>query len=288
MSYLMSIFLGLVQGVTEFLPISSSGHLSILQNIFGMDAVGESSMFFDVLLHFGTLAAVIAVYRRDVVDMIHEFVGFFRDLRHKDPEKYEEVVDESAIRQPRSARRLLFLIIIGTLPLVFVLPIKDYVERLYSNTFFIGFALIITGILLYISDKIVVGKKNEKSATVKSVVITGFAQALAVIPGLSRSGTTITVGLLCGFDRKFSLKFSFLLSIPAVLGANLVSLADAIKEGIDWALVPVYLVGMLAAAVAGYGAIRLLKLIMDRGRLGGFAYYCWAVGLITIVLSFFI
>ena len=122
-------------------------------------------------------------------------------------------------------------------------------------------------------------------ATLGDAVVVGLAQMIAVVPGLSRSGTTISAGLLRGFDRNFAVKFSFLLSIPAVLGANLVSLVKAFAVGVDWSMAPKYLVGVLVAFVSGYFAIYLLRMIVQRGKFGGFAYYCWGAGLVTLILS---
>jgi len=128
------------------------------------------------------------------------------------------------------------------------------------------------------------GNKDVKSASILDVLLVGIAQAIAVVPGLSRSGTTIAAGMSRGFDRAFAVKFSFFLSIPAVLGANILSIADALEAGIDWSLMPVYLVGVITAAVSGYLSIRLLKFITRKGSFGGFCYYCWGAGLVTMIL----
>lgn len=166
-----------------------------------------------------------------------------------------------------------------------VLPVKDAVQGLSNSMAFIGAALIVTGVLLFVSDRVKKGRKNERTATWLDVLIVGIGQAIATMPGISRSGMTITTGCFVGFERKFAVRFSFLLSIPAVLGANILSLADAAKAGINWAEVPVYLVGVVTAAVVGYLCIRLLRFIADRGKFGAFAYYCWAVGVLTLVLN---
>ena len=128
------------------------------------------------------------------------------------------------------------------------------------------------------------GKKTETSMTVLDALIIGLCQCAAVIPGLSRSGTTITAGISTGLKRDFAVKFAFLMSIPAVLGANLLSLIDALQEGINWSLMPAYLIGTAVAAVSGVASIRLLHAISRKGRFGGFAYYCWVVGVLTIIL----
>lgn len=274
MRLLDAILLGLVQGLAEFLPISSSGHLSVFQNFFGLSTSGTDNLFFDVLLHLGTLSAVFVAYWGEIKAMVLEFfsmVGLRKLPKGQKPD--------------RLSRRLIFFIILGTLPLFVVLPVKDLVDGLYSNTIFIGFAFLLTGTLLFVSDRMSRGNKDLKSATLADVLLVGCAQAVAVVPGLSRSGSTVAAGMARGFSREFAVKFSFLLSIPAVLGANLLSMVDAIQEGIDWSLMPAYLVGVITAAVSGYLAIRLLKFITQRGSFGAFCYYCWGAGLVTLILS---
>ena len=274
MTFLSSFLLGLVQGIAEFLPISSSGHLAIAQNLLGMSDAGTVPEFFDVLLHLGTLVAVFVAYWADIKDMVLEFFRGAGDLIH-----------HSTPNPVPPARRLILLIILGTLPLFVVLPVKDAVQSLSNSMVFIGAALIVTGALLFVSDRVKKGRKNERTATWLDVLIVGIGQAIATMPGISRSGMTITTGCFVGFERKFAVRFSFLLSIPAVIGANILSLADAAKAGINWAEVPVYLVGVVTAAVVGYLCIRLLRFIADRGKFGAFAYYCWAVGVLTLVLN---
>lgn len=183
------------------------------------------------------------------------------------------------------ARRLILLIIIGTLPLFLVLPIQDTVEGLYSNTYFVGAALLVTGGLLFACDRIRKGRKNEKSTTVGDVLIIGVGQAIATCPGISRSGMTISTGCFCGLERRFAVRFAFLLSIPAVLGANILHITDAVSTGIDVTLLPAYLLGVAAAAISGYLSIRLVRMVADKGKFGAFSYYCWAVGILTLVLT---
>lgn len=270
-----AIFLGIVQGVAEFLPISSSGHLSIAQNLLlTSEAVANDNLFFDVLLHLGTLLAIFVAYWSDVKGMVTEFFGGVRD-----------VVRRTTPTPMPPARRLVMLIVMGTLPLVLILPIKDKVESLYSNTWFVGGALIVTGFLLFAADRFTKGKRTEKTARIRDVLLVGCAQAIATVPGISRSGMTITAGCFCGFDRTFAVRYSFLMSIPAVLGANLLTLVDAVQSGIDWSLMPVYLVGVAVAAVSGYLSICLLRFVVKKGKFGSFSYYCWGVGVLTLILT---
>ncbi|MBC5748732.1 undecaprenyl-diphosphate phosphatase [Dysosmobacter sp. NSJ-60] len=273
LSLLSAILLGLIQGVTEFLPISSSGHLAIAENLLHMSGSSEVPGFFDVLLHLGTLVAVFIAYWSDIREMVIELFYGVRDLAQR-----------STPTPAPPARRLILLIIVGTLPLFAVLPIKDAVESLSGNMYFVAGALLVTGCLLFASDRVRPGRKTEKSATLLDVLLVGVAQAIATCPGISRSGTTITAGCFVGFDRRFAVRYSFLMSIPAILGANILSLKDAVTD-IIWADVPVYLVGVAVAAAVGYVCIRLLKMIADKGKFGFFAYYCWAVGIVTLILT---
>ena len=273
MTYVTSFLLGLVQGVAEFLPISSSGHLAIARNLLNMEGAGSIPEFFDVLLHLGTLIAVFAAYWGDIRDMV---VEFFRGIA---------ALGKPTGETPPPARRLVLLVILGTLPLFLILPIKDKVLGLSNNMLFIGGALVVTGFLLFASDRVKKGRKNERTASLLDAVAVGVGQAIATVPGISRSGMTITSGCFVGFERKFAVRFSFLLSIPAVLGANILSLKDAISAGVDWGQVPVYLVGVLTAAVSVYLCIGLLRRIANKGKFGAFAYYCWAMGLLTIVMQ---
>ena len=277
MTVIMSLFLGLIQGITEFLPISSSGHLSILQNLLNMEYSEESNLLFDVLLHLGTLVSICVVYRKEIREMISDGLEYLRMRSDTDS-------DEPAVLKP-PARALLF-VLAGTVPMFIALIFASSVARLFFNTAFIGIMLLITGGLLYVSDKhIVKGSKTEKTMTIVDAIIIGLSQAVAILPGLSRSGTTISVGLARGLNSGFAVRFSLLLSIPAVFGATIVSLYKAIRGGADFSLFFIYFTGFIVAAVVGFFAIQLLRRLMAKGGFGKFAYYCWAVGGLTIILS---
>ena len=273
MTYLMSAVLGFVQGVAEFLPISSSGHLTLLQHFFGME---EPDNLFNILLHFATLLAVCVYYIQDVLEMIVEFFRGIGALFSRNPSR----------GNPPEARRLVFLIIVGTLPLFVVMLVKDYVEALGSNPVFVSCALLVTGCILFLSDRMGGGRKNARSATVKDVLLVGLAQGCATIPGLSRSGCTISAGMAVGFDRTFAVRYSFLMSLPAVLGATILEIKDVLgaEGGLPEGMLPKYLLGMVIACVVGYFSIRLVNLLANKGKFGAFAYYCWAAGLISLIL----
>ena len=273
MTFWMALVLGVVQGIAEFLPISSSGHLSLLQHFFGME---EPDNLYNILLHFATLAAVCVVYWRDIEEMI---VEFFRGAAAL-------VSGDKSQGRPPEGRRLVLLVILGTLPLFLVLPFDDLVEGMGANPTFVALMLLLTGCILFLSDQYSGGKKTARTATVKDALLVGLAQGMATIPGLSRSGTTISAGMALGFDRNFAVRYSFLLSLPAVLGATLLKVVKVIvAESMDLKLLPMYLCGMVVAGVVGYFSISLVKLLADRGKFGKFAFYCWIVGGIALIFS---
>lgn len=274
MSWLSAVVLGLVQGIAEFLPISSSGHLAIAEHLLNLQGASEIPPFYDVLLHLGTLVAVFAAYWDEIRDMIVElFVGIGDLIHHTTPKAVPP------------ARRMILLVIVGTLPLFAMVPFRHFFEGLGDNMYFIGGALIFTGLLLFLSDRVRRGRKTEKTARLIDALAVGVGQAVALCPGVSRSGMTITVGCFVGFERKFAVRFSFILSIPAILGANILSIKDAVGAGIDWSEMPMYLIGVAVAAATGYLCIRLLRMIADRGRFGAFAYYCWIVGALVLIFT---
>ena len=276
LKFWMAVVLGVVQGVAEFLPISSSGHLSLLQYFFGME---EPDALYNILLHFATLVAVCVVYRQDIADMIVEFFRLLASLFGGEGRRERG--------NPPEARRMILLLILGTLPLFLVLPLEGFVEDLGASPVFVSLMLLVTGCVLFLSDRYGGGRKDGRTATVKDVLLVGVAQGMATIPGLSRSGTTISAGMALGFDRGFAVRFSFLLSLPAVLGATLLKVVKVAGAGeIDVKLLPMYLCGMAVAGVVGYFSISLVKLLADKGKFGSFAYYCWIVGAAALAGSF--
>ncbi len=277
MSIFNAIFLGFVQGVAEFLPISSSGHLAVLQNVFHLQTAEEGHLFFDVLLHLGTVVSIVVVYWKDIVSIVRDTVDFLRTARYSDPQA----------RKEHPGGRFLLMIVIGTLPLFLILPFHDSLEQLYYSTAFIGAAFILTGCVLFVSDKMTPGRKNERTMRVTDALIIGVCQAIATIPGISRSGSTITAGIATGQSRGYAMKYSLLMSVPAVLGANLLSLIKAMKNHVDWSYLPAYLIGTVVAMAVGYVSILLLQRILKKGKFGKFAYYLWGVGILTLIASLF-
>ncbi|WP_297981750.1 undecaprenyl-diphosphate phosphatase [uncultured Methanobrevibacter sp.] len=271
MDIIQAIIIGLVQGLTEFLPVSSSAHLIFAQQALGVVDVG---LAFDVLLHVGTLVAVIVYFFNDIIEMIK---GFFLSLVDLKEGKFIPELK----RDPY--KKLAWLTIIATIPVGVVgILFNDIVEELFTGLTVPAFLLLITGCLLYASQRMNSGRIDVSKITVKEALIMGCGQALAILPGLSRSGTTIATGLFAGLDKEFAAKFSFILSIPAILGAAVVQLKDLGSANIE---LSVCIAGFIVAAISGYFAISfLLKLVREKS-LDIFAYYCWIVGIIILVGS---
>lgn len=269
-----AIFLGIVQGLTEFLPISSSGHLSIMTNLFDVNAADGGYMFFSVLLNIGSLLALILLYWQDIKNMAVEVLG----LMNLGPMA-------GVHRERYPAARMFFMILVASIPLFFVLPIRKKLSVLYFNSIFIAVSIILTGCMLFISDKMKEGNKGLGNMTFLDAIIIGLCQFASAVPGLSRPATTITAGIATGLKRTFAVRFSFLLSVPVLLGMNILNLVDAIKMGIDTSILPASFVGMLVSMLASIVAILVVRYLAQKGKLGTFAYYCWVMGVLAIILT---
>lgn len=274
MDIIQAIIIGIVQGLTEFLPISSSAHLIFIQELLGVE---RANISFDVLLHFATLVAVVGYFHKDVVEMIKAFFLSIADIfRGKFKQGFKE----------DNYKKLAWMIILATIPIGIIgFLFNDPIEAMFQSVTIPAFFLLITGILLYTSQRINVGNKDVEKTGVKESIIVGISQAFALIPGLSRSGTTISTGLYLGFDKEFAAKFSFLLSIPAILGANMLHLKD-IGAGLDSSIMA-YVLGILAAIISGYLAISIVLKLIKEKSLDVFAYYCWIVGAAILIYSLF-
>ena len=271
MDTLSSIFLGVVQGLTEFLPISSSGHLVVTQNLLGFS---EPEILFDTALHLGTLLAVLVFFRNDLKEMVMESWNLLINcLKKNEP--------LSSIKEKPHAM-LTAWVIIGTLPTVLIgFLFKDPLEALFGKVHWVGGMLIITGLIIGIARILSPGHTKRDNVGLLTALAVGVAQGLAIIPGISRSGSTIICGMLCGMKRELAARFSFLLSIPAITGAMVLQLATHETGTIDF--LPV-LSGFSAAAITGFLALKLLMKMVRKGNLAWFAPYCWAIGLYVIFL----
>lgn len=273
MSIWNAVLLGLIHGIAEFVPVSSSGHFSIVNNLFKLSDLSQGHMLFQSLLYLASLASVCIVYWPELGAMYYELISFAG---------LGPLAGEERARYP--AARCFLMLLIGTLPLLLALPINSRMALLDGRNIFIGVMLIMTGCILYVSDRMLPGKKTLGGMTVFDALIIGLCQSVATIPGLSRAAVTITAGTAVGLRRDFAVNFSFLLSIPAVFGAAILAFADALRDGIDWSFVPAYLVGTAVALVMGVASIHLMRHISRKSKFGGFSYYCWVIGVLSIIL----
>ncbi len=285
MTIIEAIILGIIQGLAEFLPISSSGHLAIAKFFFGFE---NSSISFDVFLHLGTLVAVFAVFYKDIFELIKEFFGICADAISNvitffkgGDKKYKKVIGTPY-------RRFVMLVIVSTIPTAIIgVLIKDIVEESAGTLIIPGICLLVTAVMLLVSDMLKDGNKTEKNTSWANALFIGACQGIATMPGISRSGTTITAGLVCGLKRDFVVKYSFIMSIPAILGAVVLEIPD-MKADLAKTPAMCYVVGAIVAAVVGYICIKAMLVIVKKKKFKYFAYYCAAVGLAAVIGSFFI
>lgn len=305
MSLIEAIFMGIIQGLTEFLPVSSSGHLALFKILFNVET--ETGMLFDVLLHFGTLLAICAVYYKDIARMVVEGIAilkngfvnlviFFRNvfLRLKnlfgkkklkaeelDLGRYHRVINSSY-------RKFVMLVIVSTIPTGIIGVIgKDVVEAASEILIVPGICLVITAILLFVADAVRDGGKGPKDISYSNAFIIGIVQGIATLPGISRSGSTITVCLLSGFARSFAVKYSFIMSIPAILGAMLLELFEFSAVNLSAMEITGYIIGMLIAGVVGYVCIKTMLVVVRKKKFKFFGIYCLVVGIISIAGYFY-
>jgi undecaprenyl-diphosphatase len=270
-----AIILGIVQGLTEFLPVSSSGHLVLFQKMFGLK---QAELFFDIGAHLGTLAAVIVVFRREIKKILVALVQLISAAGSK------ETLLQKAESDPQL--KMVLLIVIGSIPTAILgFLFAAIADPLFASGIITGLMLIVTGLLLWLTRRTKAGVEQTPGdrLTLKKAFIIGSVQGLAIIPGLSRSGSTISTGLLLDVDREAAARYSFLLSIPAIIGAGALGLKDGLSQT-DPAFRAV-LLGALTAAVVGYAALKALLQVVKKGRLHVFAPYCWLVGILAIIFS---
>ena len=264
MSYFESVVLGLVQGLAEFLPISSSGHLALLQQFFGIEE--DNVLLFAVLLHVGTLISVFIVYWKDIWELLVELVLTIKDLFTGKGLRLDE----------RPVRKLGVMIIVATIPTgIMGVLFNDFFNSLYNSVVPIGVGLIITGFLLVIAERMGDSNRGIKQMNYRNALFIGFVQGVAICPGISRSGSTLFGSLICNLDRKFAVKFVFLISIPSILGSAVMEAPAAIKAGMDMSQLGPVLVGMAVAAVSGLIAIKSMIKIVSSKKLSYFSYYVW-------------
>lgn len=273
MELYQGLVLGVLQGLTEFLPVSSSGHLVLGQNFFG---ISEPALSFDVSVHIGTLVAVLVVFFEQIKAI---FVSLGRLIRSAGSmDKIKQAVQEDG------DVRLAALIIVGSIPTAIIgLIFRNYVDLLFSSLVIVGSMLLVTGTFLWFTRLTPSGGKKVKEIRFRTAFFIGTCQGIAVIPGISRSGATIAAGLFSGVERETAARYSFLLSMPAIVGAELLMLKDSFATGIGINFIT--LLSTLVAFIVGTLALVVLMRIVKKGRLHLFAPYCWALGAITIILG---
>lgn len=284
-----AVILGLVQGLAEFLPVSSSGHLVIIQKVLGTN-LGNGGLFFDVMLHLGTLAAIFIAFHKDIAKLITEGVHILTDIFanicifftriFKSGRTYRHIIKSSY-------RKFVMLVIVSTIPTGIIgILLSDAVEAASGMIIVPGICFFITAVFLVIADVADAGQKKPKEVSYASAVITGAAQGLSVMPGISRSGTTITACILCGFDKKFAVKYSFIMSIPAVLGAVVLELKDFTPGIIAKEDITSCIIAAIVAAIAGYFSICFMMALVRGKKYKYFAIYCIIAGGIATVYNF--
>lgn len=270
METIKALFLGLLQGLTEFLPVSSSGHLVIAQSYLNFSL---PPLLFDCLLHFGTTLAVIFVYRHQILRILSAL--------GKTPAAYKRGDDSSKIWLAHPERKLALLIVAGSIPTALIgITGKDFFETLFNSSRTTAVMLLVTGAILYAGENF--PKERRGSVGFLEAILMGTAQGVAIIPGISRSGITIVTGLFCGLRREEAASLSFLLSIPAVLGANLLEIGKASSSSCYGTA---YLMGTLVSFLAGVIAIKTLLFLLKRNKLTYFAYYCFALGGVVLLTT---
>lgn len=259
----ISILLGFIQGLTEFLPVSSSGHLVLLEQIVHFKTPG---LLFDVLVHFGTLGSVVYLFRKRIWGMLKSpFIG-------------------------ENNLKLLIFLMVATIPISLVgLLLGSWVEKLFDSVPVVGFSLLFTGGLLFLAERVEKKERNLDQMNLLDSISIGAMQALSLIPGISRSGATITTGVFKGINRKFAAEFSFILSVPAILGATCLKLWEAFRNPVAYRpFLGSYILGTIFAFITGIVAIKALLSLIHRRKLDLFAYYCWGVGAVALIYFYFL
>lgn len=259
MDILQSFLLGLIQGLTEFLPISSSGHLALGRFFLGADT--EVGITFEVVVHFGTLCSIVIYYKKELADLIKAGFGFLGAPSQKKDDPQVKII--------------LFILVSMIPALIVGFTLKDYVEEIFMTPVLVCGMLIVTGFILFMTK---FAKVTEGEVTLRKSFLIGIAQAFAMIPGISRSGSTISTALYLGIKREEAANFSFLMVIPVIAGAMLLQIKEMIEIGVSDAQIISLVVGFLTSFISGYYALKYLIIILKKKGFHYFAYYCWLVG----------
>ena len=273
MESFQALILGIVQGLTEFLPVSSTGHLIIFQHLFGLD---EPQLFFDICVHLGTLLAVLIVFWKDVRQLLRSLRLLLWSIFVKDAH-FEHIFENSEYK-------MLLLIFFGFFPTALLgVVFHEVGQQFFSSILVVGFMLIITGLLLWTTRRVKQEGGGLECFSIRTALIIGLVQGMAIMPGISRSGSTIAAALFLGLSRELASKYSFLLAIPAILGAGILSLHGMFNHPVE--VNKAVLLGSATSFIVGYFALILLLRMVKKGRLYLFAPYCWVAGIAALVLG---
>ena len=276
MSIFEAVLLGLVQGLAEFLPVSSSGHLALLQHFFGIE--GENILAFAVMLHIGTLVSVFIVYWNDIYQLIIELGAVIKDI----------FTGKGLRMDLNPTRKLGVMIIVATIPTALIgLIFKDLFSAMYLSLIAIGIGLLVTGTILWLSERLVKGARQIGEMKLKHAILIGICQSIAISPGVSRSGATLVGGLVSGLDRNLAVKFAFLISIPSIIGSVIIEAPDAFRGGFALEFAFPIILGVIVAAVSGFFAIKTMIKVVSNKKLHYFSFYTWALGSIVIMYTIF-
>lgn len=289
MSFIQALLLGVIQGITEFLPVSSSGHLAIIENLFKIET--DTGLLFNTIIHLGTLAAIFIAFRQDIKKLLlegckalYDIYGnvqtYFHNKHQQDAKRYKKIISNNY-------RKLFLLLFVSTIPTAFLgFLLQNVVAQAGKTLLAPAMGLFITGILLLVVDFFPAGKKIPKDVTYSVAFLLGICQGIAVFPGISRAGITIAVCLLCGFNRKFAVKYSFLMAIPAMLGAALLELFQFSYTGENVEAMALALFAAVVAGIVGYFCIKGMLAVMRKKRFRIFSVYCFLLGVVAIVCNF--
>lgn len=274
MTVLEAIIIGLVHGFTEIFPVSASGHISLIENLFGIPITSGGHLLFDILMHLGTLVSVCVIYWQDLTEMVYELLGVMNLGPYAGMKK-----------EHNFAARELIMILFAILPMIFIIPVRKYLMELYQHTALVGVMIILSGFVIFTAERMTPGKRGGKSISILDSVIIGICQTVSSIPGISRTGVTLTAGYASGLSRSYALRFALLLYIPTTLGYCLFDLIELFGTTVDPHCIPAYLVGTAVSILAGIAAIISIRKLLEKEKLGVFSYYSWVVGALAIILT---
>ena len=287
MSILEAIFLGLIHGITEVLPVGSSGHLLIMNKLMGNESI---EVYYDIMLHIATVIAIIVAFREDVINIVFELGDMLKRIfvnsliwlsKRKGNNKYSyvKVIDTAY-------KKLVLMVLISIIPTAILGILGQGISQLAGSTLWVvGMCFVVNGTMLFLVDRHSESLDRITDVPYSSGFLVGMAQGISVVPGISRTASTISMGVLLGFNKKLAIKFSFIMAIPAILGQVVFKLINAKGGGISLYLMPGYIIGMIIAGVTGFFAVKLMLRLIMRKRYLGFAIYCLAIGIVTIVIS---